>query len=42
MVRESTETKLRRGNAAGVGSTGGVEELAVVGESECRENGCDD
>jgi len=42
MIRESTETKLRRGNAAGVGGAGGVKELAVVGESESREEGCAD
>ena len=42
MVWESTETELRRGNAASVGGAGGVEELAVVGKSENREDGCDD
>jgi len=42
MVRECAETELRRGNATGVGGAGGVEELAVVRESECSENGCDD
>jgi len=39
MIRESTETELRRRNVAGVGGAGGVEELAVVREGKSRAEG---